>query len=73
MIFLGLFLDSVTITLFEQSGRNMYYFFYGQIDHIICMIMDIYTVEKSVFIWVASEIDSKNNDLYSSDIYNMGL
>ena len=29
MMFLGLFLDSVTITLFELSGRNMYYFFYG--------------------------------------------
>ena len=29
MMFLGLFLDSVTITLFEQSGRNIYYFFYG--------------------------------------------
>ena len=43
--------------------------FMVQIDHIICMIMDIYTVEKSVFIWVASEIDSKNNDLYSSGLY----
>lgn len=48
---LELFLDSVTITMFELCGWNMHYFFYGPYQQNYFYMCDyVYTLEKSVFV-----------------------
>lgn len=48
---LELFLDTVTIMVFELYGSNMHYFFYGSYQQNYFYMYDyVYTLEKSIFV-----------------------